>query len=133
MILFAMAACNSSNPNSTEILQEQSEDAIHQETEEAIVVPSKQDMLLGTWKFTDPKINITQIITYSKDGTYQLQMANMNIEGTWELVENLLITKSRPDAEGQKKEIIKLDAENLWVLWGRKGAEAKELRYVRKN
>lgn len=133
LTLLALAACNSSNPSNGETLQEQSDEPIHEDVQVANPEASKKEMLLGTWEFTDPKIKVTQVITYKEDGTYQLQMASMNIEGTWELNDNLLVTKSRPDAPGQKKEILKLDSENLWVLWGREGAEAKELRYVRKQ
>ena len=90
------------------------------------------NLLLGTWTFTDPKINITQIITYNEDSTYKMKMGPVDIEGTWELNDSILITKSRPDAPGQKKTITRLDENDLWTIWEPKGGKARELKYTRK-
>lgn len=130
-IVILLAACNSSNVQSNEEVKEKSEDPISQENKK--VESSMADMLLGTWEFTDPKIKVTQIITYKEDGTYQLLMGQMEIDGQWELNENILISKSRPDAPGQKKTIKELTSKKLTVLWERPGAESKELTYLRKE
>lgn len=94
---------------------------------------STADLLIGTWVFEDPKIKIVQIINYHKDGTYTMKMGDIDIDGTWELTDGVLITKSRPDAPGQKKTITKIDAENLWTYWEPQGGVPREMKYVRKK
>lgn len=94
---------------------------------------STEELLLGTWVFEDTKIPITQIITYKEDGTYQMKMGEIDIDGTWELTDKLLITKSRPDAPGQKKTITKIDDKDLWTFWEPKGGVAREMKYKRKT
>ena len=91
------------------------------------------EMLLGTWEFADEKLSVVQIITYNEDGTYQMKMASMDINGTWELNEDVLITKSRPDSDGQKKTITKLDSDSLCTFWEPKGGTGRQMNYVRKK
>lgn len=91
------------------------------------------DKLLGTWEFEDTKLGVTQEITYNEDGTYQMKMASMDISGTWELTDSVLITKSRPDAEGQKKTITQLTSDTLTTFWEPKGGKGREMKYVRAN
>ena len=89
------------------------------------------EKLLGTWEFEDKNIDIVQVITYKEDGTYQMKMGSMDINGTWELTDDVLITKSRPDAEGQKKTITKLVSDTLTTFWEPKGGTGREMKYVR--
>lgn len=131
--LFIIGSCNYSNEKSSE------ESTAGLETEKPTVVSkpvneiSKSDLLLGSWKLHDEKIDVTQIITYKDDGTYQMKMATIDINGTWELIDSVLITKSNPEAEGQKKTITKLDSENLWTIWEPEGGKARELKYTREE
>lgn len=117
-------ATNNETPNQTTQIETE-EPAATSEPEETV------NHLIGTWTFTDPKINVTQIITYKEDNTYTMKMGPVDIEGTWELNDSILITKSRPDAPGQKKTITKLDESDLWTIWEPKGGKARELRYSR--
>ncbi|MDC0015186.1 hypothetical protein OAD98_01330 [Flavobacteriales bacterium] len=89
------------------------------------------DKLLGTWEFEDTSLNITQVITYQEDGTYQMKMGSMDINGTWKLTDDVLITKSRPDSDGQKKTIIKLTQDSLCTFWEPKGGNARNMNYLR--
>ena len=100
--------------------------------EEEKTEESSTNLLLGTWTFEDTKLKVVQIITYKEDGTYSMKMGPVDIEGTWELNDNILITKSRPDAPGQKKTITKLDESSLWTIWEPKDGKARELKYIRK-
>lgn len=136
-ICIFIAACspNPQQDNSETQEKDESENTLDTEVEETVETQtemSKAELLLGTWQFEDPKLKVVQVITYNADGTYQMKMANMDISGTWELEDDILTTKSRPDAPGQKKTITKLDAENLWTYWEPAGGgKARELQYKR--
>ncbi|MDB4089522.1 hypothetical protein N9544_07880 [Flavobacteriales bacterium] len=112
------------NPESTE-----------QETVEVgDVEKTTTEKLLGTWEYEDENMPVKQVITYQEDGTYQMKMASMNISGTWELNEGILITKSRPDSDGQKKTIIKLDSDSLCTFWEpQDGGVGRNMNYARKK
>ncbi len=107
----------------------------NQETtqEEEVVELSIKDKLLGTWEYEDDIMPVKQVITYNEDGTYQMKMASMDISGTWELTKDVLITKSSPEADGQKKTITKLTQDSLCTFWEPKGGEGRQMNYVRKK
>ncbi len=132
IIALLFASCGNSNKtdatkNETEADTASTEVAIEEEQEE-----EAPNLLLGTWTFADPKLKVEQVITYKEDGTYSMKMGPVNVEGTWELNDSILITKSRPDAPGQKKTITKLDETSLWTIWEPKGGKAREIQYKRK-
>jgi len=128
-LLFMAACSNNSAPVENETDHTSAE--IEAETPVEVAEPSTSDLLLGTWVFEDPKIKITQIITYKEDGTYAMKMGEMDISGTWELNDQTLITKSRPDAPGQKKTITQIDENTLTTFWEPKGGKGRELVYKR--
>ena len=100
-------------------------------TSEVVEENTKTDKLLGTWEFEDTSLNITQVITYQEDGTYQMKMGSMDINGTWKLTDDVLITKSRPDSDGQKKTIIKLTQDSLCTFWEPKRGTGRNMNYSR--
>ena len=129
-LLFTFSCSNEQKSTETQAEPDSTEQEIAQEEE--VEVESLSDKLMGTWEFEDTKLGVTQSITYSEDGTYNMKMANMDINGTWELTEDVLITKSRPDAEGQKKTITKLTQDSLCTFWEPKGGTGRQINYVRK-
>ena len=91
------------------------------------------DSLLGSWEYENPNMPVKQVITYKEDGTYQMRMASMDITGTWELTDDVLITKSSAEAKGQKKTIIKITQDSLCTFWEpADGGEGRPMNYVRK-
>ncbi len=118
--LLFLASCGNENTTS------------EQETTQVVVAENTMaDQLLGSWEFADTTMQITQIITYQENGTYQMKMGSMDINGTWELTNNVLITKSRPDSDGQKKTINKLTQDSLCTFWEPKGSPARNMNYIR--
>lgn len=137
-IVFAACNANQSTENTNNVdenaASESTTETTAEEAPEAEAEPNNAELILGTWEFEDPKLKVTQIITYNEDGTYQMKMASIDVSGTWELDGDVLTTKSRPDAPGQKKTITKLDEDNLWTNWEPAGGgEARELKYVKKK
>lgn len=130
--LLIITACSNSSNSDAAKTEDPTEITTSQEIAPKVEVEkSTSDLLMGTWVFEDPKINITQIITYNEDGTYALKMGELDISGTWELNDSILITKSRPDAPGQKKTITQLDETTLATFWEPKGGKGRELVYKR--
>lgn len=129
--LLLIGSCGTENNlKEADKTQEPTEQEVNQDKEEETSI---KDNLLGTWEFEDTKINITQVITYNEDGTYQMKMASMDISGTWELTDDVLITKSRPDADGQKKTITKITQDSLCTFWEPAGGKGRQMNYVRKK
>jgi hypothetical protein len=126
-MLFITACSNNTAENVESPAEPKTENPVVQEE----IKKSDADLLIGTWVFDDPKIKVTQIITYKDDGTYSMKMGEMNIAGTWELNDNILITKSRPDAPGQNKTITNIDEHSLTVFWEPPGGKGRELIYKR--
>ena len=124
-LLFALGSCDTSTENTN------NQDEQTSENPKTSNENSNSEMLLGTWKLDYKEVDIIQLITYNSDGTYQMTMGPREVNGTWELTDSLLITKSSPEAEGQKKTIIKLDSKDLWTNWEQQSGTTKELKYVR--
>lgn len=131
MMAVLLVACTSNTAEQNQDAKDNSEAPISQE--EVKTEKSQAEMLIGTWEFEDPKIKVVQIITYKADNTYQMKMGPVDVSGTWAFEDDVLVTKSRPDAPGQKKTITKLDEDNLWTIWEPKGGEPRELKYTRKK
>lgn len=60
-----------------------------------------------------------------------MKMGSMDINGTWKLTDDVLITKSRPDSDGQKKTIIKLTQDSLCTFWEPKRGTGRNMNYSR--
>lgn len=136
LFLFACSSPVKETENKTDGKEEEvsgnAEMEFYEPEAEVIIEYDLSKSLIGTWVYSNKQIGVEQVITYKKDGTYEMNMAEHKINGTWELNNNILITKSSPDAPGQKKTITNIDENNLWTIWEPKGGEAKEMKYIRK-